>query len=620
MKFIAISNSDACRWKMILSIPPNGQSIPVEIKHETFHAPQSRLLHLLSDCTDLSRLKQIHAQALRTFSTHKSSLFLFSRILHVSSLTDFEYALRVFDQIDSPNSFMWNTLIGACARSLDRKEQANKLFYRMLEEGSVEPDKHTFPFLLKACAYVFALSEGRQAHAHIVKRGLDSDVYVGNSLIHLYASCGCLSLALKVFEKMPHRSLVSWNVMIDAYVQCGLFENALKLFAEMQDTFEPDGYTMQSIISACAGIGALSLGMWSHAYVLRKTGGAMAGEVLINSSLVDMYSKCGSLSMAQQVFETMPKHDLNSWNSMILAFAMHGRAEAALGCFSRLVETEKFLPNSVTFVGVLSACNHRGMVAEGRKYFDMMVNEYKIVPRLEHYGCLVDLLSRSGFIDEALELVTNMHIKPDAVIWRTLLDACYKQNAGVELSEEVALQILQSETTASSGVYVLLSRVYASAHRWNDVGLVRKAMADKGVAKEPGCSSIEIDGVSHEFFAGDTSHPKIKEIYAVIDLIEEKLKKHGYSPDYSQATMVDDPDTVKRQSLKLHSERFAIAFGLLNLKPGMPIRIFKNLRVCNDCHQVTKLISRIFNVEIIMRDRNRFHHFENGMCSCMDFW
>ncbi|KAL0538939.1 hypothetical protein IC582_023109 [Cucumis melo] len=609
-----------CRWKMLLAIPPNSQSFPIEIKRETFNTHQSRLLHLLTDCTDLSKLKQIHAQAIRNFSTHKSSLFLYSRILHVSSLIDFDYACRVFNQIDNPNSFMWNTLIGACARSLDRKEQAIEIFYRMLEEGSVEPDKHTFPFLLKACAYVFALSEGRQAHAHIFKLGLDLDVYVGNSLIHLYASCGCLSMALKVFEKMPLRSLVSWNVMIDAYVQCGLFENALKLFFEMQNSFEPDGYTMQSIISACAGIGALSLGMWAHAYVLRKAGGAMAGEVLINSSLVDMYSKCGSLRMAQQVFETMPKHDLNSWNSMILALAMHGLGEAALQCFSRLVEMEIFLPNSVTFVGVLSACNHRGMVADGRKYFDMMVNEYKIEPRLEHYGCLVDLLSRSGFIDEALELVANMHIKPDAVIWRSLLDACYKQNAGVELSEEVAFKILQSEKTVSSGVYVLLSRVYASARQWNDVGIIRKVMTDMGVTKEPGCSSIEIDGISHEFFAGDTSHPRIKEIYGVIDLIEEKLEKHGYSPDCSQATMVDEPDYIKQQSLKLHSERLAIAFGLLNLKPGTPVRIFKNLRVCNDCHQVTKLISEIFNVEIIMRDRNRFHHFKHGMCSCMDFW
>ncbi|XP_022151200.1 pentatricopeptide repeat-containing protein At1g59720, chloroplastic/mitochondrial [Momordica charantia] len=605
---------------MLLAIPPIAQSIAVEFKHDTFRTHQSRLLQLLSHCTDLSQLKKIHARALRSFSTHESSLFLFSRILHVSSLIDFDYACRVFDRIDNPNSFMWNTLIGACARSFDRKEQAILLFYRMLEEGSVEPDKHTFPFLLKACAYVFALSEGKQAHAHIVKLGLDSDVYVGNSLIHLYASCGCLNFALKLFEKMPKRSLVSWNVTIDAFVQCGLFENALKLFVEMQDVFEPDGYTMQSVISACAGIGALSLGMWAHAYVLRKAGGAMSADVLINSSLVDMYSKCGSLRMAQEVFETMPKHDLNSWNSMILGLAMHGRAESALRCFSRLVKMKQFLPNSVTFVGVLSACNHRGMVAEGRKYFDMMVNEYKIEPRLEHYGCLVDLLSRSGFIDEALELVANMHIKPDAVIWRSLLDACCKQNAGVELSEEVALQILESEKAASSGVYVLLSKVYASACQWNDAGLVRKAMADQGVAKEPGCSLIEVDGISHEFFAGDASHPKIKEIYDVIDLIEEKLEKDGYSPDYSQATMVDEPDNVKQQSLRLHSERLAIAFGLLNMKPGMPIRIFKNLRVCNDCHQVTKSISRIFNVEIIMRDRNRFHHVKNGLCSCMDFW
>jgi pentatricopeptide repeat protein len=260
------------------------------------------------------------------------------------------------------------------------------------------------------------------------------------------------------------------------------------------------------------------------------------------------------------------------------------------------------------------------MVNEGRKYFDMMVNEYKIEPQLEHYGCLVDILARAGLIDEALELVSSMPMKPDVVIWRSLLDSCCKKNASVELSENIARQILESEEADSSGVYVLLSRVYASASRWNDVGLVRKLMTNNGILKEPGCSLIEVDGVTHEFFAGDTSHPQTKEIYQVLNVVEERIDSTGYKPDYSQAPMVDELNTSKRDSLRLHSERLAIALGLLNLKPGMPIRIFKNLRVCDDCHKVTGLISEIFNVEIIVRDRVRFHHFKDGSCSCMDYW
>lgn len=580
-----------------------------------------RILLYPNQCTDMSELKKIHAHTIRTtFPDDPDALFVYSKILRFSSFADLDYSYRVFNQIENPNSFMWNTLIRACARGVNRKEQAIALYQRMLELGSVLPDKHTFPFVLKACAYLFALFEGKQLHCQIFKHGFDLDAYVNNSLIHFYASCGCLESAEKVFVNMPERSLVSWNVMIDGHVQFGQFDSALKLIREMQESFEPDGYTMQSIITACAGLGALSLGMWAHAYLLKKNDIDVAMDVLIKNSLLDMYCKCGSLEMAKQVFDDMHTRDVTSWNSMILGSAMHGRAEEALEYFSRMINTESFEPNSITFVGVLSACNHRGLVSEGRKYFDMMVKAYKVKPVVEHYGCIVDLLARAGFIDEALDLVSSMEMRPDAVIWRSLLDACSKKNASIELSEEMARQILETEKGICSGVYVLLSRVYASASRWNDVGLIRKLMTDKGIAKEPGCSSIEIDGVAHEFFAGDTSHPLTKEIYGMLNVIDERLQLVGYLPDYSQAPMVDELHEGKQQSLRLHSERLAIALGLLNMKPGVPIRILKNLRVCNDCHQVTKLISRIFNVEIIVRDRARFHHFKNGSCSCMDYW
>ncbi|GMP94174.1 hypothetical protein CsSME_00043722 [Camellia sinensis var. sinensis] len=579
----------------------------------------NRLLDYLTQCTSFSHLKQIHAQTLRT-THHSHTLFLFSRILLSSTSYDLHYAFRLFHQIHNRNSFIWNTLIRACAHSNAFKQQAILTYLDMLNDGSVVPDKHTFPFVLKACAYLFALSQGKQIQAQLFKLGFHSDVYVNNSLIHFYGTCGCLDSARHVFDKMPERSVVSWNVMIEALVQLGEFENALKLFVEMQSLFEPDGYSLQSVVNACAGLGALSLGLWVHAYVLRKCDSDISDDVLMNSSLVDMYCKCGSLDIAKQVFERMQKRDVTSWNSMILGLAMHGQAEAALEYFTRMVD-EDLMPNSVTFVGVLSACNHRGMVAEGRKYFNAMIRDYMIEPVLEHYGCLVDLLARAGFIDEALDLVSNMPIKPDVVIWRSLLDACCKKNADVQLSEEVAKQLIESEGGVCSGVYVLLSRVYGYASKWNEVGLVRKLMTDKGVTKEPGCSSIEIDGVAYEFFAGDTSHPQTKEIYQFLDEIEEKIESTGcYIPDFSQATLVDELDRGKKNSLRLHSERLAIAFGLLNTRPGVPIRVFKNLRVCNDCHNVTKLISSIYDVEIIVRDRARFHHFKDGSCSCMDYW
>ncbi|MCL7036432.1 hypothetical protein MKW94_015577 [Papaver nudicaule] len=551
------------------------------------HHHHKHLLNLLKNCNSMTQLKQIHPQALRTTTpNHPDTLNLYSRIMHFSAFSDLHYSSRLLPQIHQPNSFIWNTLIRAYAWSAHLKDHSISMYQRMLIEGCVAPDKHTFPFVLKACAFVLALSEGEQIH--------------GNSLIHFYVSCGCLDLSVKVFEEMPDRNLVSWNAIIDGFVQSGEFVAALRMFVEMQDLFERDGFTMQSLVSACGGLGALSLGMWVHAYMVRNC---------------DFYPKKKRLHNNSR--------DVNSWNSMILGFAMHGEVKDALEAFDVIhtINFQHIMPNSITFIGVLSACNHGGMVRDGKKYFDLMVDVYKIEPRLEHYGCMVDLLAGNGLINEALDLVSSMPIKPDVVIWRSLLDACCKRNVDIELTESVAKQAIESEDEGvSSGVYVLLSRSYASANRWEEVGLVRRLMSEKGIIKEPGCSSIELEGEFHRFLSGDTSHPHTKEIYQTLDAIEQRLQDVGYVPDISQATMIDELDDRKQNSLCLHSERLAIAFGLLKSRSGMPIRIFKNLRVCNDCHTVTKLISRLFDVDIILRDRVRFHHFKDGFCSCKDYW
>lgn len=583
------------------------------------------VVHILtqSAAVSLPHLKQIHAKILRTAPPPNQcceTVYLYSRLLHFSSLQDLIYTLKLFQQIPNPNTFAYNTLIRAYAHSKDHKKRAFSVFQELLEQENLLPDKHTFPFLLKACAYLFDLSEGRQAHAQFLKHGFGSDVYVNNSLIHFYASCGLSENARKVFDEMPERSSVSWNAIIDALVHAGKFDEALRMFVEMMLLFEPDGYTVQSAIDACAGLGALYMGMWLHAYVSRKCDIDASFEVLVKNALIQMYYKCGSMRLALQVFQGMGRRDVNSWNAVIFGFAVHGESERVFEHFDRMMNEEKIRPNSVTFVGVLSACNHRGLVEEGRRYFNMMASEHNVEPVLQHYGCLIDLLARKGHIEEALDMVSSMPMKPDDVIWRSLLDASCKQSEGLDLSQEMAKHLMEGDGATSSGAYVLLSRVFASANRWNEVGLIRKLMSDKGVAKEPGCSSVEIEGIVHEFFAGDTTHPLTKEIYQFLDLIEERVKMAGFVHDFSQAPLVDEARDRKGNSLRLHSERLAIAFALMNLKPGAPIRIFKNLRVCNDCHKFTKLISEVFSVEIVMRDRLRFHCFKNGSCTCMDFW
>ncbi|KAK6160041.1 hypothetical protein DH2020_003422 [Rehmannia glutinosa] len=480
---------------------------PPELSTATRHHHHHRIFNILTQSTTVSipHLKQIHAQILRTGpAIHHSpeTVFLYSRLMHFSSLQDLMYTLQLFNQIPFPNTFIYNTLIRAYAHSKDHKKQAFLLFQELLKQESLLPDKHTFPFVLKACAYLFALSEGKQTHAHVLKHGFGSDVYVNNSLIHFYASCGHSEIARKVFDKMPERSLVSWNVIIDALVQMGEFDDALRMFVEMKPSFEPDGYTVQSVIDACAGLGALSLGMWAHAYILRKCEIDANFDLLVKNSLIEMYCKCGSLRIAQQVFQGMSRRDVNSWNAMILGLAVHGEAERVFKHFDQMINEEKIPPNSITFVGVLSACNHRGLVEEGRRYFDIMVNEYKIEPVLQHYGCLIDLMARNGQINEALDIVSRMPMKPDDVIWRSLLDASCRQSEFLDLSEKMARQIMAGEGRASSG---------------------------------------------------DTTHPQTKEIYQFLDVIEERLKLAGFLQDFSQAPLVDEADDGKGQSLKLHS-------------------------------------------------------------------
>ncbi|MQL97313.1 hypothetical protein Taro_030000 [Colocasia esculenta] len=611
---------------------------------ETREQHRHPLLPFLLDCRGAPQLKQVHARALRSApfklsSTNGDFVFLYSRILHsaASSAAGYlDYAARVLHHLllladagavalSPTSSFAWNTLFRAYARSSGDQLAALELYRRMLLDGRVPPDKYTFPFVLRACAFLFALREGEQLHSQAVKLGLSSDVYVANSLVHFYESCGRLEFACRVFDRIPQRSLVSWNVIIDGFVGGGRYEDALELFREMQGAFIPDTFSLQSLVGACEGLGALSLGMWAHAFVSKRCGEEVAGDVLVNNSLLDMYAKCGAVQLARQVFERMPYRDVASWNAMILGFAMHGLVDESIEAFARLQEVDNLKPNGITFVGLLSACNHGGLVSEGRKYFSSMADEFGVEPQIEHYGCMVDLLARAGLIDEALDLVSTMPCKPDAVIWRSLLDACWKEKASVEVGESIARWVLEAQEGLTSGVYVLLSRIYASANRWDDVGLVRNLMDEEGIRKVPGCSSVEIDGVVHEFLAGDTRHPRSKEIYTMLQEMEERVALVGYTPDLSQAPMVpaEQEGERRRHSLRLHSERLAIAFGLLSSKAsttGTPIRVFKNLRVCRDCHAMTKLVALAFDVEIVVRDRTRFHHFKGGLCSCGDYW
>lgn len=431
----------------------------------------------------------------------------------------------------------------------------------MLCDDYVEPDKYTFTFSLKACSILRSILEGAQVHGCSVKFGVVDDVFVCNTLIHMYANCGCFEVARRVLDKMPQPDVISWNALLSAYVEMGLMVLARGLFDEMPErnleswnflisgyvddgqieearvvfdempvknvvswnaiitgyvqlgTFNevvalfedmqkanvrPDSYTFVNVLSACAGVGALRQGEWIHAYI-DKNGVDVSG--FLATALVDMYSKCGCVEKASEVFQNTLRKNISTWNAMIAGLSVHGLGEQALEIFSELL-TEGFKPNEVTFVSVLSACSRAGLLEEGRRMFDQMVQAHEIQPTIEHYGCIVDLLGRFGLLEEAEELAKKIPCKEAQVVWESLLGAC-RSYGDVERAEYVARMLLDLDPLDTSG-YVQLSNIKALLGRFNEAVEVRRMMKMQGVRKDPGCSMIEVDGVVHEFVAGET--------------------------------------------------------------------------------------------------------------------
>ncbi|KAL3535830.1 hypothetical protein ACH5RR_004291 [Cinchona calisaya] len=522
-------------------------------------------------------------------------------------------ARKLFDEIPVRDVVSWNAMISGYSEA-GQFEEALNLFEKM-GKVKVTPNESTLLSVLSACAHLGALELGKRVASWISDRGLGSNLFLANALIDMYAKCGEIDTARSLFDGIEVKNIVSWNVMIGGYTHGSKYREALAVFRQMQlEYVEPNDVTFLNILPACAHLGALDLGKWIHAYVNKYYYGLQNSSLW--TSLIDMYAKCGSIEAAKQVFNGLEIKSLPSWNVMISGLAMHGDAHGAIDLFSKLVE-EGIKPDDITFVGVLSACGHGGLVELGRRYFSSMVQDYSVPPKLTHYGCMIDLLGRAGLFDDAKALVETMDMEPDGAIWGSLLGAC-RIHKNLELGEYAASRLFKLEYN-NHGAYVLLSNIYAGAGRWNDVARIRTMLNDNGLKKVPGCTSIEVDSVVHEFLVSDRTHPQGQDIYKMLDEIDRLLEMAGHVPDTSEVHY-DMDEEWKEGILSQHSEKLAIAFGLISTKPGTTLRIVKNLRVCSNCHAATKLISKIFNREIIARDRNRFHHFKDGFCSCMDYW
>ncbi|XP_062111603.1 pentatricopeptide repeat-containing protein At2g02980, chloroplastic [Humulus lupulus] len=571
-------------------------------------------LSLIPKCTSLRELKQIHAFSIKIHLQNDISVLI--RLINFCTVNptfaSMDYAHHLFDQIPQPDIVVFNMLARGYARS-KTPLGAIPLFAQILS-ADILPDDYTFPALLKACACSKALEEGKQLHCLAIKHGLSLNVYVFPTLINMYTACNDIHAARRVFDNVEDPCIIMYNAIITGYTRNSLPNEALALFRQLQvSNVKPTDVTMLSVLSSCALLGALDLGRWAHEYV-KKNGFDI--YVKVNTAVIDMYAKCGSLEDSESVFENMPVKDTQAWSAMIMAYAIHGRGSKAVSMFEKM-KRERVKPDEITFLGLLYACSHSGLVEEGYKYFYTMSDKYGIIPGIKHYGCMVDLLSRSGQLEEAYKFIDKLPITPTPLLWRTLLSAC-SSHGNVELGKLVIKRIFELDDS-HGGDYVILSNLYAKTGRWEDVDLLRKMMNDKGVAKIPGCSSIEVKNVVHEFFSGDGERYVSTELHSALDELVEELKVIGYIPNTSLVSH-DMEEEDKEITLRYHSEKLAIAYGLLNTPAGTTIRVVKNLRVCGDCHLAAKYISLFSRRQIILRDVQRFHHFKDGKCSCGDFW
>ncbi|XP_019059608.1 PREDICTED: pentatricopeptide repeat-containing protein At5g06540 isoform X2 [Tarenaya hassleriana] len=440
------------------------------------------------------------------------------------------------------------------------------------------------------------------------------DVVSWTSMVAGYCKRGDIDTARKMFDEMPERNLVTWSVMINGYVKNNCFVKAIELFESMKRKgIQANETVMVSVISSCAHLGGLELGEKAHDYVVKNN---LTVNVILGTALVDMYARCGNIEKAIRVFEELPEKDSLSWTSIISGLAMYGHGNEAIHYFSEMVRLG-FTPRDITFTAVLSACSHGGLVDRGLEIYESMKRDHGIEPRLEHYGCIVDMLSRAGRLVEAENFILEMPVKPNAPILGALLGACrIHQNA--EVAERVGNMLIELKPE-HSGYYVLLSNIYARAKKWENVENLRETMKEKRVKKPPGWSLIEIDGKINKFSMGDDMHPEMEDIKREWEEILRKIRPVGYKGNTDDA-FFDIDEEEKESVLHMHSEKLAIAYGIMKTGPDAAIRIVKNLRVCEDCHTATKLISKVYGREFIVRDRNRFHRFRNGICSCGDYW
>ncbi|XP_065877866.1 pentatricopeptide repeat-containing protein At3g24000, mitochondrial-like [Euphorbia lathyris] len=618
--FNIVKDPDVVAWStMIAGLDQQGCSeVAIDLFHRMRHAGvrpnQYTLASVVSASTNMGDLhfgRSIHSCVYKYGLQFDNSVgnALITMYMKGGLVQD---GIRVFESMKIRDLVSWNALLSGF-HDFEKCDEGFRIFCKMLTEGLI-PNMYTFVSVLRSCTTLLNVYFGKQVHAHIIKYSLDANDFVGTALIDMYAKTKCVEDADVAFHRLTDRDVFTWTVIISGHAQTEQAEKAVKYLGQMlREGIKPNEFTLASGLSGCSRMATLGNGQQLHCLTVKS---GHHSDVFVASALVDMYGKCGCLEDAEALFNGLVLRDTVSWNIIISAYSQHGQGKKALEAFKMMLN-EGIVPDELTFIGILAACSYIGLVEEGKKFFDSMSKEYGITPSIEHHACMVDILGRAGRFDEVEVFIEEMKLTRYSLIWETVLGAC-KLHGNVDLGKQAAKKLFELEPETDSS-YILLSNIFAAKGKWDDVRNIRTMMFTQGVKKEPGCSWTEVDGHVHVFTSHDGSHPKTREIYAKLDELGQKLKSMAYVPK-TETVLHNMSYKEKKEHLYYHSERLALAFALISTSSVKPIRIFKNLRICEDCHDVMKLISEITNRTIVIRDIKRFHHFKEGTCSCQDHW
>ncbi|GFY86318.1 tetratricopeptide repeat (TPR)-like superfamily protein [Actinidia rufa] len=562
--FNQMPERDAVSWNTIISILSqqgygnHSRILFVDMWNQGFGPNPMTYASILSACTNMSDLgwgAHLHARIIRM--EQNLDVYVASGLINMYAKCGcLESARQIFNNLTEHNVVAWTSLIAGVAQ-FGHGEEALELFKRM-REVPVALDEFTIATVFGVCSSLKDISLGAQHHAYAIKTGMDCSVAVVNALIIMYTKCGDVQRAnrafdlmpirdtitwtvmvtslsqngdvgkaLEYFNKMPERNVVTWNSMLSIYTKHGVWEESLKLYILMlREGVKPDWVSFATLTSACADSAVLKLGSQIVAQA-EKLG--FGFNVSVANSVITMYSRCGSIEEAHKVFDSIVLKDLISWNAMMDGYVQSGQGRKVLEIFENMLKMG-FTPDNISYVSVLSGCSHSGLVSEGQHYFDMMTKEHDISPTYEHFACMVDLLGRAGLLEQAKNMIDEMPLEPNAVVWGALLCAC-RIHGNAKLAE-ISVKNLIELDAGNSGCYVLLANTYSDCGHLDFVLNVRKFLREKGIQKNPGCSWIEVDNRVHVFTVDDTSHPQIKDIYSMLSEITKKIEDRRYRTLY----------------------------------------------------------------------------------------